>query len=161
VTATASRASVTLLVEEPFGEFGGMNPTGHAALYLSRVCAATTTSLRRCDEGEQGVVFSRYHRVSGDDWLAIPVVPYLYAVDRPDEVPSNVTPEDFAALRDSWRRKNLPGIAPGDDWIQLIGATYDRTIYAFGIGLRVIRTWSAPTGKIKANGAGGPAPPVT
>ena len=137
----AARASVTLLLEEPFGTFGGMNPTGHAAVYLSRVCAATPLSLRRCRGGEQGVVISRYHRVSGYDWVAIPLLPYLYAVDRPDQVPSDVNSEDVATLRDEWRRMNLAEIVPdaGDggspkgDWIQLVGSAYDRTIYAFGI----------------------------
>ena len=66
--ATAARADVALLLEEPFGAFGGMTPTGHAAIYLSRVCADSLLSLRRCDEGEQGVVISRYHRIAGYDW---------------------------------------------------------------------------------------------
>ncbi len=140
-TAGTARASVAVLLEEPFGTFGGMNPTGHSAIYLSHVCAASPVSLRRCEEGEQGVVISRYHRVSGYDWLAIPLLPYLYAVDRSDQVPLIVSAEDVAALRDAYRRTNLIGVvpdaedgaAPKGDWIQLIGAAYDRTIYAFGI----------------------------
>lgn len=141
LSAGAARASVTLLLEEPFGNFGGLTPTGHASMYLSRVCAASPISLRRCREGEQGVVISRYHRVAGYDWIAIPVLPYLYAVDRPDEVPSSVSSADVAALRDRYRRMNLEELAPdadggrtpNGDWIQLVGAAYDRTIYAFGI----------------------------
>jgi hypothetical protein len=140
-SAGAARASVTLLLEEPFGHFGGMNPTGHAAIYLSHVCAASPLSLRRCHEGEQGVVISRYNRVSGYDWVAIPLLPYLYAVDRPDQVPLIVGAEDVATLRDSYRRMNLRAVAPDTDdggtppgeWTQLVGAAYDRTIYAFGI----------------------------
>jgi hypothetical protein len=141
LSAGLARPAVTLLLEEPYGTFGGMNPTGHAAVYLSHICAASPTFLRRCNEGEQGVVISRYHRIAGYDWLAIPLLPYLYAVDRLDEVPSSVTPEDVAALRNTWRRANLTEVAPNNedgtrpegDWIQLVGATYDRTIYAFGI----------------------------
>jgi hypothetical protein len=118
-----------------------MNPTGHAALYLSRVCAASSVLLRRCHDGEQGVVISRYHRVSGYDWVAVPLLPYLYAVDSPDLVPSTVDDEEVAALRDAWRRANLMAIvpdindatAPYGDWTQLVGAAFDRTIYAFGI----------------------------
>ena len=79
----SARAGVTLLLEEPFGTFGGMNPTGHSAVYLSHVCAATPVSLRRCHEDEYGVVISRYHRVGGYDWIAIPLLPYLYAVKNP------------------------------------------------------------------------------
>jgi hypothetical protein len=67
ISAVTARADVTLLVEEPYGAFGGMTPTGHAAIYLSRVCADSPLSLRRCNPGEQGVVLSRYHRVGGYD----------------------------------------------------------------------------------------------
>jgi hypothetical protein len=141
LSAGIARPAVTLLLEEPYGTFGGMNPTGHAAVYLSHVCAASATSLRRCDEGEQGAVISRYHRISGYDWLAIPLLPYLYAVDRPDEVPSSVTPDDVEALRDKWRRANLKevvpdaedGSTPEGDWTQLVGSAYDRTLYAFEV----------------------------
>jgi hypothetical protein len=130
-----------LLLEEPFGKFGGMTPTGHAAVYLSRVCAASPVSLRRCQDGEQGVVISRYHRVSGYDWVAIPLLPYLYAVDRPEQVPATASQAEVTALRNAWRRANLTGIVPDTDeglppqgdWIQLVGSAYDRTIYAFGI----------------------------
>jgi hypothetical protein len=144
-SARIARPAVTLLLEEPYGTFGGMNPTGHAAVYLSHVCAASLTSLRRCDMGEEGVVISRYHHISGYDWLAIPLLPYLYAVDRPNEVPSSVTPEDVAVLRNAWRRANLTevvpdavsdngnAVPPDGDWIQLVGSAYDRTIYAYGI----------------------------
>jgi len=135
------RADVTLFLEEPFGTFGGMNPTGHAAIYLSRVCAASPLDLRRCHPDEQGVVISRYHRIAGMDWVAMPVIPYLYAVDRAEQVPQEVDAKDVASLRDSYRRKYLEELAPdeadgsmpGGDWIQLVGAAYDRTIYAFGI----------------------------
>jgi hypothetical protein len=136
-----ARASVTLFLEEPFGTFGGMNPTGHAAIYLSHICAATPVSLRRCRQGEHGVVVSRYHNVGGYDWIAIPLIPYLYAVDKPEEVPLTVSPEQVATLRDHYRRANFKaivpdgedGLAPKGDWIQLVGSAYDRTIYAFGV----------------------------
>ena len=139
--ATAAPANVTLFLEEPYGTFGGMNPTGHAAVYFSDICAETPTRLRRCNEGERGVVISRYHRVAGYDWLAIPLIPYLYAVDDSDQVPLSVTPYDVAYLRDQWRRRHLAdiipdaddGAAPQGDWIQLIGSAYDRTMYAFEV----------------------------
>jgi hypothetical protein len=138
---TSARASVTLFLEEPYGTFGGMNPTGHAAIYLSSICPASPVSLRRCKDGEHGVVISRYHRVGGYDWIAIPLLPYLYAVNQPEDVPLTVSPEDVAALRDSYRRANLEAIVPDaedgstpkGDWTQLVGSAYDRTIYAFGV----------------------------
>jgi hypothetical protein len=136
-----ARAGAALLLEEPFGMFGNMNPTGHAAVYLSRVCAASPVQLRRCEPGEAGVVISRYHRIAGYDWIAIPVIPYLFAVDRPEDVPESVNTQTEAALRDSYRRTHLLEIAPdgpggktpGGEWVELIGAAYDRKIYSFEI----------------------------
>jgi hypothetical protein len=141
LSGTAARADVALFLEEPFGTFGGLNPTGHAAIYLSRVCADSLYSLRRCDDGELGVVISRYHRIAGYDWLAIPLIPYLYAADVPEQVPQEVSVKDVAALRDDYRRRHLEEVAPDErdggmppgDWTQLIGAAYDRTIYTFEI----------------------------
>jgi hypothetical protein len=134
-------ADASLLLEEPFGEFGAMNPTGHAAIWLNHVCAESPTRLRPCREGEQGVVLSRYHRVHGYDWLAIPLIPYLYAVDKVSEIPDTATPRLELKLRDAYRRKHLEALVPdsrkheipGGDWIQLIGASYDRKIWGFEV----------------------------
>jgi hypothetical protein len=141
ILAAGAHADVTLLLEEPYGAFGGMTPTGHAAIYLSRVCADTPVHLRRCGPNEPGVVISRYHKVAGYDWVAIPILPYLYAVETADQVPPSATPEEAAALRDAYRRRHLEAIAPdepdgrrpGGDWTQLVGEAYDRTIYTFGL----------------------------
>jgi hypothetical protein len=138
---SAAHADMALLLEEPFGQFGGMTLTGHAAIYFSRICAASPVSLRRCAKGEPGAVISRYHRVAGRDWIAIPLIPYLYAVDRAAQIPREVGDGDVASLRDDYRRRRLEelvpdtsdGMAPEGDWIQLVGAAYDRTIYTYEI----------------------------
>src|SRR5258708_39666186 len=78
---------ISLLVEEPYGFFGSINPTGHSAIYLNRVCAESPTMLRRCQAGETGVVISRYSRIRTLDWFALPLLPYLYPVDQPPDVP--------------------------------------------------------------------------
>src|SRR5579864_6951259 len=96
-----ARADAALLLEEPFGKFGSMNPTGHAAVYLSRICADSPAHLRRCEPGEEGVVISRYHKIAGYDWLAIPLVPYLYAVDTLEEIPEAANLQSVAELRDT------------------------------------------------------------
>jgi uncharacterized protein involved in high-affinity Fe2+ transport len=58
--ATSARASIALLMEEPpYGTFGAMNPTGHAAVYFNPICADTPTVLLTCHDGEYGVVISR------------------------------------------------------------------------------------------------------
>jgi len=137
----AARGDVTLLLEEPYGNFGGMNPTGHAAVYFPRICAASPAVLRRCRPGETGAVISRYHRVGGYDWLAIPLVPYLYAVEQREDIPTSATREEVASLRDGYRRRHLEdvvpdaadGATPEGDWTQLVGEAYDRTLYGFTI----------------------------
>lgn len=139
--ARTAEGAAALFLEEPHGTFGDVNPTGHAAVFLSRVCAATPVMLRRCEPGETGVVISRYHRVHGYDWIAIPVIPYLYAVERPEQVPARADAATVAILRDRYRRSHLREIAPDaaggatpdGEWVQLIGAAYDRKIYSFEI----------------------------
>lgn len=134
-------ASVAVLMEEPFGAFGSFNPTGHAAIYLDHVCADTPTELRLCRPGELGVVISRYHHVDGYDWVAVPLIPYLYAVKSGEEIPERVTAGQVATLRDDYRRANLErlapdrpdGQAPEGEWTQLVGASYDRAIHGFRV----------------------------
>ena len=134
-----------MLLEEPFGTFGGLNPTGHAAVYLTRVCADSPTHLRVCTPGEAGVVISRYRKVGGYDWLAVPFLPYLYAVDNLQEVPLSADAQSVAALRDAYRRAHLLTIAPNNaagrapegEWTQLVGAAYDRKIYELRIATRL------------------------
>ncbi len=134
-------ASATLLLEEPYGKMALLTGTGHAAVYLSGVCADSPQALRACTPGETGVVLSRYDAVGGYDWLAIPLIPYLYAVERPEDVPLFADAKMAAFLRDQYRRKYLEGIVPdnadgttpGGNWYQLVGSSYDRTIYGFEI----------------------------
>jgi hypothetical protein len=140
-TNAAHAGEAALLLEEPYGNFGAFNPTGHAAIYLSDVCAETPTRLRRCGPGETGVVLSRYHAVGGYDWLAMPLIPYLYAVDEPSEIPDFADPKMVLRLRDRYRREHLMDIVPDDprheipggDWVQLVGESYDRKIYGYAI----------------------------
>jgi hypothetical protein len=138
---TALWADATLFVQEPYGLFGAIIPTGHASVYLSRVCAETPVVLRRCDPGEFGIVISRYRKLSGYDWIAIPLVPYLYAVEDVASIPEEANPETVAYLRDEYRRKHLRemvpdgagGQTPKGTWVELVGAAYNRKIYGFQI----------------------------
>jgi hypothetical protein len=134
-------ASATLLLEEPYGKLGFFSPTGHVAVYLSGVCADSPLVLRRCSPGETGVVISRYDGIAGYDWAAIPLIPYLYAVERPDDIPLFADARMVAFLRDRYRRQYLRGIAPdtpdggppGGNWYELVGSSYDRESYGFEI----------------------------
>src|ERR1700728_2200596 len=134
-------ASATLLLEEPYGKLGFFSPTGHVAVYLSGICADSPLVLRPCARGETGIVLSRYDGINGYDWAAIPLIPYLYAVDRPEEIPLYADAKMVAFLRDRYRRQHLQEIAPdkadgatpGRNWYELIGSSYDRTSYGFKI----------------------------
>jgi hypothetical protein len=139
--ASLAGASATLLLEEPYGKLGFFTATGHAAVYLSGVCADTPLVLRPCTAGETGVVIARYNGVNGYDWIAIPLIPYLYAVERPEDVPLFSDAKMVAFLRDHYRRKYLEDIVPdgkngqtpGGNWYELVGTSYDRAVYGFDI----------------------------
>ena len=136
-----ANASATLLLEEPYGKLGFFTATGHAAVYLSGVCAETPLVLRACAPGELGAVISRYDGVGGYDWAAIPLIPYLYAVEQPDDIPLFVDGKVISFLRDQYRRKHLEELAPdlgngqtpGGNWYELVGSAYDRAAYGFEI----------------------------
>src|SRR5579863_6376598 len=110
--ASFARASATLLLEEPYGKLGFFTATGHAAVYLSGVCAETPVRLRPCAAGELGIVISRYDGVGSYDWVAVPLIPYLYAVEQPADIPLFVDPKMVLFLRDQYRRKYLESVAP-------------------------------------------------
>jgi hypothetical protein len=134
-----SRAQDALLMEEPYGFFGALNPTGHNAIYFQRICAETPVKLRRCKPGEMGAVVARYQGIDGYDWVAIPLVPYLYSVENPADVPQRVNREIVERLRNHYREAHLEelgqNVQPGGflhgGWTQLVGVAYERRIYAF------------------------------
>jgi len=139
-----ARAQATLFLAEPYSYDGALAGTGHAAVYLSGVCAASPVKLRLCAPGENGVVLSRYHRVAGYDWIAIPLIPYLYAVEKQEDIPLFADKKMIALLRDRYRRDHLEALIPDlpdggtpeGDWYELVGASYIRTIYAYEIETR-------------------------
>lgn len=126
----SAHAQATLLLEEPYSYDGTFAGTGHAAVYLSRVCAETPTLLRRCGPGETGVVISRYHHLEGRDWVAVPLLPYLYAVDNAGDVPLYADSKLVSLLRHDYLTKND---ISGPDAYQVAGSAYDRTTYGFRI----------------------------
>lgn len=126
-------AQATLLLEEPYSYDGTFAGTGHTAIYLSRVCADSPTHLRRCLSGETGVVLSRYHGIAGHDWLAIPLIPYLYAVQTADQIPLYADARLVALLRERYLATlPLPSErAGGEPRYELAGSAYNRTLYGF------------------------------
>jgi hypothetical protein len=132
-------AQAALLMEEPYGLFGIVNPTGHTAIYFDRICAETPVKLRRCLPGEMGAVVSRYQGIDDYDWVAIPLVPYLYSVERPEAVPEQVDRDLVNRMRNRYHEQHLLNLGadlrPGDfwrgGWTELVGVAYERKIYAF------------------------------
>jgi hypothetical protein len=135
---THGHAQAALLMEDPYGWFGALNPTGHNAIYFERICAETPVKLRRCEPGELGAVIARYQGIDGYDWVAIPLLPYLYSVENASEVPSHVNRDTVKGLRDRYHEAHLgslglnlpPGNLVRGGWKQLIGSAYERRIYA-------------------------------
>ncbi|MGO8756789.1 MAG: hypothetical protein ACLQG3_01570 [Terracidiphilus sp.] len=137
--AARIHAQAALLMEEPYGFFGALNPTGHDAIYFQRICAETPVTLRRCGPGEMGAVIARYQGVDGYDWVAIPLIPYLYSVEKPSDVPLHVDRAVVDRLRNHYREAHLlslgsnlpPGNLVRGGWTELVGVAYERRIYAF------------------------------
>ena len=133
------QAQAALLLEEPYGFFGSVNPTGHNAIYFERICAETPVKLRRCQSGELGSVIARYQGIKGYDWLAIPLVPYLYSVEDVSTVPAHANREAVRQLRSRYRETHLLNLGADlpsggfthGGWTELIGASYERRIYTF------------------------------
>jgi hypothetical protein len=139
-SASKAYGNVSLLIEEPYGFFGSINPTGHSAIYLNHVCAESPTKLRRCEPGETGVVISRYSGIRSLDWVAIPLLPYLYAVEQVQDVPEWAEPVPVEELRNAYAEAHLMSLVSASKrfdaknvWPQLLGVAYIRKIYSFEI----------------------------
>jgi hypothetical protein len=135
-------AALMVLVGEPFGAFGTMMPVGHTAVYLDRVCADGPLRLRMCKTNEpQGVVIARYHQVGAIDWIASPVMQFLYASDHVEDIPSYVTPEIAWELRQQYRRRFLADLVPDgtekdkrtEEWWESAGVAYNRKLWGYQI----------------------------
>jgi hypothetical protein len=134
-----SHAQAALLMAQPYGFFGAINPTGHTAIYMERVCADTPVHLRRCLPGEFGAVISRYQGINGYDWIAMPLIPYLYSVENASDVPARVDRKQVERMRDRYREKHLGSLGPHlqkgnlihGGWTELVGVAYERRVYAF------------------------------
>lgn len=132
------RGQAALLMEQPYGLSRVLNPTGHTAIYFARICAATPTRLRRCGPGELGSVIARYNGISGYDWIAVPLIPYLYAVEDAAHVPARANHAMVKHLRRQYHDEHLlvlgnrlgKGGLIRRGWNQLAGASYNRRIYA-------------------------------
>jgi len=133
-----ARAQAALLLQDADGIAELLSPMGHESIYFARICAASPVKLRRCRPGEPGAVIGRYHGIGGDDWLAMPAIPYFYSVEHASQVPAHVNRETVEGLRLAYHDARLgilgkvrEGGAIHRGWNQLVGAAYERRIWAF------------------------------
>jgi len=84
-------------------------------------------------------VISRYSGVSDYDWVAIPLIPYLYSVEDISQVPERVDRATVNRMRDEYHEAHLLGLGEKvpkggfwhGGWTELIGVSYERRRYAF------------------------------
>ena len=131
--ASTARADAVLLMEDPVKSFEGkFTSVGHSAVWFDRLCSDDHVTMRACRPGEQGAVISRYPGLtSKQDWLAMPVSEYLFAVDRQEDVPAFVSREQFAQIQAGFKARDAATFAedPGPKgWVQLSGEAYRRRI---------------------------------
>ncbi len=119
-----------------------MMPVGHTAIYLDRVCADGPLRLRMCQTGEPaGVAIARYHRIGDLDWVASPIMQFLYATDNAGDVLNYATPESVWELRQRYRRSFMLKIVPDgtekdqatDEWWETAGVAYNRRVWGYQI----------------------------
>ncbi len=137
-----ARAALTVLVGEPFGSFGTMMPNGHIAIYLDRVCADGPLKLRMCAAGEPaGVAVARLDAIGAVDWVASPILPFLYATTDPDAILISTNEDNVLAMREHYRAAHLETLLPDGaehrkanaDWWEMAGAAYSRRLWGYQI----------------------------
>jgi hypothetical protein len=133
-----ARAQAALLLQDADGIAEVLSPTGHDSVFLARICAASPARLRRCEPGELGAVISRYRGIGGYDWLAMPLIPYLYSVENASQVPAQMNRETLQSLRIAYHDAHLMSLGNVQEgggvqrgWNQLVGAAYERRIWVF------------------------------
>ncbi len=139
-------ADISLLLHEAKGFSGETTGAGHSAVYLSNVCADPPPFvLRKCKPDEKpGAVIATYPDFGAQseyDWFAMPLTPYLYGVDREEQIPLYANGEIRLLLRETIRKKYLSNIVPrGEDgqlprgrWVEIIGTALNRDLYGFTV----------------------------
>lgn len=127
---------------EALGISGEASSAGHVSIYFSNICADTPVQLRICRPGEMGIVIAAYPEFGTDkayDWIAVPLLPFLYGVENERNIPIYVNGEVRTLMRETYRRNFLRGIIPDKaagrrqkgDWQGMIGTTYNRDVYSF------------------------------
>jgi hypothetical protein len=165
---TVARADVSLFMLESVGVAGEFTGSGHTAIYFSNICADGPTRLRLCQPGEQGAVISNYPDFAKNlphEWMAVPVISYLYGVEHERDIPlyANGKIRDF--LRETYRKKHLrtivadkaDGTMPEGGWRTMLTMAFNRDIYSFNVRTTIdedaqfLKEFNSSTGKGEFN----------
>ncbi|MBK8303858.1 MAG: hypothetical protein IPK98_10830 [Chloracidobacterium sp.] len=141
---TTARADISFLLHESIGAAGEFTGSGHAAIYLSNICTEDGFSLRLCREDESGVVISSYRNFGNGstyEWMAVPLVPFLYGVDDQSEIPIYANSKIRNFLKEKYRHKHLNAIIPAAPdgtmpaglWQMMLTTVFNRDIYGFTV----------------------------
>ncbi len=139
-----ARADISMFILESVGVAGEFTGSGHAAIYFENICADETVRLRLCEPGEQGAVISSYPSLGGNlsqEWIAIPLIPYLYGVEDPENIPLYANGKVREFLRDNYRKRHLRSIIPDGPggatpegrWQAMLSMAFNRDIYSFNV----------------------------
>lgn len=138
-----ARADVSLFLHEALGISGEASAAGHCSVYFSNICSDSPVGpLRLCRSDETGVVIASYPNFGADqlyDWFATPLLPYLYGIEREEELPVYVNGQIRNLLRENYRQKHFRGLVndtadatmPPGGWREQIGCLFNRDIYSF------------------------------
>ncbi|MFN2515721.1 MAG: DUF4105 domain-containing protein [Pyrinomonadaceae bacterium] len=140
----SARADVSLLLGEAIGYSGEWTGSGHTAIYFSNICSDGPVKLRLCAPEERGVVISSYPNFGEHapyQWIAVPVIPYLYGVESERDIPLYANGEVRTLLRETYRQKHLRSIVPDTtdgsipkgQWRPMIGSVLNRDVYSFNV----------------------------
>jgi len=139
-----ARADVSLLVLESVGVSGEFSGSGHTTIYFSNICADSPVQLRLCRAGERGVVISNYPTFGNDashEWMATPLLAYLYGVENERDIPLYANGEVRNFLRETYRRNHLRtfipdspnGAMPEGGWQTMLTMSFNRDIYSLNV----------------------------
>jgi hypothetical protein len=87
------------------------------------------------------VAIARYDLIGDYDWVASPIMEFLYGVDRPDEVPAYVTPKLAWELRQSYRHRYMQAFIPDGaekakrtrEWWESAGVAINRRLWGYRV----------------------------
>lgn len=122
--------------------------SGHSAVYLSRICAASPVKLRLCRPDENGSVVSNYTTLGEDqpfEWNVVSFNTFVYGVPDPAGRPLFASWK-IKHLMEASYRKNILGdycasrrceTSGSAEWREMVGATSERTFFILTVSTTV------------------------